>query len=300
MKTSFQLGLWFSLAGALGAALSARSVNAQSPGLPELAPSMTRKASNVADEADKAVNVRLISESSVLVPGRTSTIGVNFDIAPGWNLYWRNAGDSGLPITVKFETPEGLTIGEPMWPTPERHVLPGDLLDYTYTRRVTLLFPVTLSASSTPNSGPVKIKAVAKWLVCKEACVPGERAIELSLPIASSSSASADADLIASARARLPLTLSEQPAPIIRVAWQGRTLELACTAAEELMFFPYEGDTQPEDALQNGSAKRESLRLSYQSAETGQPVRGVLQVKRLGNVTYHLIEAPAVPSPPHP
>jgi thiol:disulfide interchange protein DsbD len=282
---------------ALGA-LSATT--AQTPGLPELTPTMPSKSTNIADEAEKAVGVRLISESSALVPGGSVTIGVTFDIAKGWNLYWRNAGDSGLPITVKFETPEGVTIGEPQWPTPERHVLPGDLLDYVYTRRVTLLFPITASPSLAPTSNGVPtsitIKAEAKWLVCKEACVPGERTIELTLPIATDAKPSTDAPLFAAARDRLPRTQAEQSSPIVSASWDKRTLRLASTGADELTFFPYEGESQPEDSLTQGDANRDALALSYAKAETGARIAGVLVVRRLGRTTYHVVEPPPLPA----
>lgn len=279
--------------GALSAAI------AQSPSLPELTPS-TKKSTNVADEAEKAVTVRLISESSALVPGRSGTIGVTFEIAKGWNLYWRNAGDSGLPITVKFEAPEGVSIGEALWPVPERHVLPGDLLDYVYTRRVTLLFPITVSPSLAPSSNGVPasltIKGAASWLVCKEACVPGARSVELRLPIATDATISNDAPLVAGARERLPRTPAEQSSPIVSASWDKRTLRLACTGADELTFFPYEGDSQPEDALTQGHASRDALTLSYAKAETGARIAGLLVVRRFGQTTYHVVEPPPVPA----
>lgn len=292
----FRLGPAFT-AGVLAVG-SFSAAMAQSPGLPELTPTMAKKSTDIADEAEKAVAVRLISESSALIPG--GTIGVTFDIAKGWNLYWRNAGDSGLPITVKFETPEGVTIGEPQWPTPERHVLPGDLLDYVYTRRVTLLFPITASPSlaHSSNGAPalITIKAQAKWLVCKEACVPGERTIELTLPIATDAKPSTDAPLFAAARDRLPRTQAEQSSPIVSASWDKRTLRLASTGADELTFFPYEGESQPEDSLTQGDANRDALALSYAKAETGARIAGVLVVRRLGRTTYHVVEPPPLPA----
>ncbi|MBL8746293.1 MAG: hypothetical protein JNK58_08065 [Phycisphaerae bacterium] len=259
---------------------------------------MTRRASNTAEEAERAVQARLFVESAPVAPGSPLTLALHFEIAPGWNLYWRNSGDSGLPITVKFEAPQGVTIGEARWPTPERHILPGDLLDYAYTRRVTLLFPMSIDPAAAATSTPVTIKANAKWLVCKEACVPGERALEITLPSTIEPLSSRDAELIASARATLPRSAADQTSPIVGVAWSGRALQLSCTGADELIFFPYEGDAQPDDALQNGHVFRDRLSLSYASAETGAPVLGVLQVKRLGQTTYHLIEAPPVPKEP--
>lgn len=286
------------LAVMLTAVFSAGDLIAKMPSVPQLAPSLIPKVRGVEDDAEKAVNARLLCDGTALVPGRAATIGITFDIAPGWNLYWRNPGDSGLPISVKFDSPPGITIGEALWPVPEREVLPGDILDYIYRRRVTLLFPVAASPTLSPSSGSVTIKADLKWLVCKEACVPGARSIEMTIPISSIAEASKDLHLIESARQRLPRSSAEQPTPMVSVKWAGRTLEVSCTGAEELIFFPYEGDPQPEDALVQGRRAADRLRLSYNDAETGVPVRGVLEVRRSGQTTFHKIESPPVPPGP--
>lgn len=273
------------------------SLRAQPTGLPDIAPSKM-KSPTVQEAAAKAVAVRLVAESMSLQPGAASTLGLTFDIAEGWNLYWRNPGDSGTPITVKFESPQGVTIGEAQWPTPERDVFPGDLLDYVYKRRVTLLFPIRLDSSLSNASGPVTVRAQVKWLVCREACVMGEREVELTIPISNTPTPSADAMRFEQARVRLPRTRAEQPDPPVAAAWDGRTLALSCLGADELIYFPYEDEPQPADALAAGITAGPRLTLTYSSVEAGARVRGVLQVRRAGRTTFHLVESP--PAPPNP
>ncbi|HBS28871.1 MAG TPA: thiol:disulfide interchange protein, partial [Phycisphaerales bacterium] len=123
-------------------------------------------------------SARLIAERVTLTPGKTNWIALTFDIAPKWHLYWHNAGDSGLPISFRVHAPEGVTVGEPLWPTPRRHVSAEIILDYIYEDRVTILLPVEVSGSAAAppaggGMGQVTIGATVEWLVCREACVPG-------------------------------------------------------------------------------------------------------------------------------
>lgn len=295
MKSRRHLRLVPALVVALIGAMGQSTAAAQTNILPEFTSKNSSAALSREQQAADAVTVRIIHEGTALVPGRPSTLGVTFDIDPGWNLYWRNPGDSGLPITIQFTAPEGISIGEPRWPTPERHVLAGDILDYVYRRRVTLLFPIVASPSLSPSAGLIAIKAHAKWLVCKEACFTGERSIEISIPLATEAAPGLDAQLIQSARDRLPRAATELTSPMIHAAWTGRDLTLACTGADQLTFFPYEGEAQPSNALDAADQKAERLTLDYRDAPAGAPARGVLVVQRLGSTTYHLVEAPPVP-----
>lgn len=291
----FKIGLaCVSAAIAGGAAVASAKV----PPLPQPGPAIKAKPANLADEAEKAVNLRIILDGTALVPGQSTTLGVSFDIAPKWNLYWRNPGDSGLPITVAIDAPEGITIGEPQWPTPERDVQPGDILDYVYTRRVTLLFPVNVSPSFAQSGASATIKANARWLVCRESCIPGARSVERAFPVATASSPGGDAALFAEARARLPRTPKEQPTPAVSLEWSGRTLRIDSSGAESMTYFPYEGDIQPEDALARGHAQGASLALSYPHAEAGTIVKGVVEVRGPGRTSFHLVESPPAPTGP--
>jgi thiol:disulfide interchange protein DsbD len=275
----------------LGALIPANVVHAQSPTVPDFG-NPARKALSVQEEAAQAVSVRLIAESTALQPGNPSTLGVTFDIAEGWNLYWRNPGESGAAITVKFDPVPGVTIGEPQWPAPERHLLPGELLDYVYTKRVTLLFPVTIASTVTDQ---IALRARVQWLVCREACVPGERRVELRLPLSNAPSPSADRPLFDQTRARLPRTIADQPSPAFTAAWEGRSLRLACAGAVRMTFFPYEDEPLPADALAAGHAASDRLALHYPAAEPGNRVRGVLEIRRESLTTFHLVESPPVP-----
>ena len=47
--------------------------------------------------------VELISERHAVVPGDTFYIALKMDMDEGWHVYWRNAGDAGLPPRIDLQ-----------------------------------------------------------------------------------------------------------------------------------------------------------------------------------------------------
>src|SRR3974390_1419563 len=61
--------------------------------------------------ATEPVEAGLVAERTALVPGEPLTIALRLAIAPGWHTYWRNPGDSGLPTTLAWQLPAGVSAG---------------------------------------------------------------------------------------------------------------------------------------------------------------------------------------------
>ena len=249
----------------------------------------------LSEAAAKAVHPRLISEEAALAPGRSGVLALTLDIAPGWHLYWHNPGDSGLPITWKIEAPDTLTFGEAQWPAPERSISAGEILDYTYSDRVTILLPVELSQSQ-PLGSEIKLRAKVSWLVCREGCVPGDGTVELTIPVASTSARGPDAERIDEARARLPKSSEAFRVAGGSATWVGQTLTLSVPGARSLEFYPYASENaQPLGLITDGAAQGSTLAIAYRLSEgDSEPVRGVVEVNREGRDWYYFVEV----SPP--
>ncbi len=65
------------------------------------------------------VEAELVADRAALVPGGELTVALRLAIAPGWHTYWRNPGDSGLPTTIAWQLPAGITAGPIEWPAPQ-------------------------------------------------------------------------------------------------------------------------------------------------------------------------------------
>ncbi len=84
------------------------------------------------------VEAELVPERSALVPGEPLTVALRLAMDRGWHTYWQNPGDSGLPTTLAWKLPAGMSAGPMQWPAPQ--ALPvGPLLNYGYEGEVLLL-----------------------------------------------------------------------------------------------------------------------------------------------------------------
>ena len=134
-----------------------------------------------------------------VAPGREVWLGLKIVHQPHWHTYWKNPGDSGLPTTLAWTLPAGISAGEIAWPTPKK--LPvGPLVNYGYED--TLLLPVPVRVDAGYAGSALDVRLSAQWLVCKEVCIPQQGEFALSLP--AQASTAVHATDFAAAAARMP------------------------------------------------------------------------------------------------
>lgn len=162
---------------------------------------------------DRRAEVRLIADQVQVAPGSTFYAGLQMDMDPGWHVYWRNAGDAGLPPRLILEdgsTVSADALGEFLWPLPS--LLPiseGQIMDYGYKDRVVFAFPVTVPADA---SGTLRIEAEADYLICESICIPETADVSLSLPIGQPAEDRAGGSLIGEWIAKVPTAFAGEAA----------------------------------------------------------------------------------------
>jgi DsbC/DsbD-like thiol-disulfide interchange protein len=191
--------------------------------------------------------VRLVSRWSVAAPGDDAGLGIEFRLAPGWHVYWRNAGDAGYPPAVELEA--GPLAGvELLYPAPQRFDLPGGLVAFGYEREV--VYPLAARLDGGVES-PARLVLALDYLVCAEQCIPYDARLELALPLAAA--AAVDGETVALVdgwRERLPLPVGELAGgrargELRRASGPELDLELALAArglaarAPDLFFAPH-------------------------------------------------------------
>ncbi len=152
------------------------------------------------------VTAELISEVKSIPPSGSFWAGIDLKIEDGWDIYWQNPGDSGIPTTVKWHVSDGLQAGEIKWPYPEK-IETASIVTFGYKNEVILLSQISASQVSKLNSS---LAATVDWLACKEICVPGHAELTLVLPV-SKDKAEIDSVLsvkIEEARAHLPMEMT--------------------------------------------------------------------------------------------
>ena len=164
-------------------------------------------------------------------PGKAVWLGLQLTHQPQWHTYWKNSGDSGLPTTLQWTLPAGLTAGDIAWPLP--HKIPiGNLANYGYEDTVLLPVPLTVGADFKPPAlaSEVEIRLQANWLVCRRECIPEEGSFALKLPLRGSTALHAKAFTAAMAAAPRPLmgpTSGVLPEPGARLDGQSLVLTVA-------------------------------------------------------------------------
>jgi len=128
--------------------------------------------------------IELLARQSSVKPGSDLQLGVHFVMEKGWHIYWTNPGDSGQPPSFKWQLPPGFSTGEMQWPRPERLQPSKELVDFGYSNEVLLPFRIH-TPSVISNHAPVEFDAEAKWLVCREVCIPEQANLHLTLTVSS-------------------------------------------------------------------------------------------------------------------
>ncbi len=126
---------------------------------------------------------RLISHSRSAAPGDLLMLGLLLEHDRGWHTYWQNPGDSGLPTRISLTINGEQQQSEILWPLPARFPLDDQLVNFGYEGRVVL--PLTVQIPADIKAESLQIEARASWLVCEDACIPGNGEYRLTLPLAS-------------------------------------------------------------------------------------------------------------------
>ncbi|MDB2444519.1 protein-disulfide reductase DsbD family protein [Gammaproteobacteria bacterium] len=153
---------------------------------------------------DYRIELQLMSELPVLVPGVVQTLGLRLKPEQGWHTYWKMGGDSGEPTKLEsWQAPGGTLIGELQFPAP--HWLPfyeTDLVNFGYEEEILLPIEVTLPTDFSEESAT--FSAVASWNVCEQICIPGEQILNLTVPVARTQDESLADPLFAETERLLP------------------------------------------------------------------------------------------------
>jgi len=215
---------------------------------------------SAASPIEEHASLELVSEQNAIVPDKELWMGVRFDLEDGWHTYWVNPGDSGEPPRIEWELPAGFQAEAIQWPYPTRLSTPP-LADYGYEHQV-LLMVMVRPAPGLKEGASERIAARVRYLVCRDVCIPGQKQLELTLPVKSVAGASSTAQGFEATRQRLP-----QPVP---KSWKIS----ATSAGDEFLlnlrigtltatpqFFPLEEEQVENAALQAATTIPGGIRL---------------------------------------
>jgi suppressor for copper-sensitivity B len=106
-------------------------------------------------------------------------LGLEFELQPGWHVYWKNPGDAGYAPVLEAIPPTDLEAVRLRYPAPQRFLLPGGLEAIGYED--TVVYP--LEAALRPQGGatsPIRLRL--EYLICADTCIPYRAELGLELP----------------------------------------------------------------------------------------------------------------------
>ena len=146
----------------------------------------------------------LVSEVSVIQPGKPFRVALKMSHSPHWHTYYLNPGYVGTAPKLTWKLPEGFQAGELEFPVPNKGEISG-LPFYGYEGITWLLQTITPPASLKEGE-KVTLSAKADWLVCQVQCVPGKADLSLNLTVGNAAVLDPKvADSFAKAAVALPL-----------------------------------------------------------------------------------------------
>ena len=168
------------------------------------APPASAVGTGAPDEGNPRVETELRVDVSQVKPGDTFRVGVHFRMDPGWYIYWKNPGDSGLSTEVSWDTP-GVTVSELRWPFPSTFRTPdGFIVTHGYKEEIILFAEARASEQAT---GSLTLSAAVDALVCEQRCIPAEMVLSRTLPVGKETVRDAESTAaFEAAQSRVPLT----------------------------------------------------------------------------------------------
>ncbi len=128
-------------------------------------------------DSNEHVKVRIVSAVEAVGEREHIPLGLQFQLQPGWKIYWRSPGDAGFPPDPQWMGSSNLKEAALTWPAPNRFSILG-LETLGYKDEVVLPFNAAVAAPGEP----LRLKSQIRYLTCKEICIPYEAKVSLDLP----------------------------------------------------------------------------------------------------------------------
>ncbi|MBV8275919.1 MAG: thioredoxin family protein [Verrucomicrobia bacterium] len=231
------------------------------------------------------VKAQLVADTQHIEPGQKFRLGVLYTIVPKWHIYWKYAGDAGIPTQIDWQLPPGFRADALQWPLPTRDQEPGGLEVFDYNEEV-LLFTEVQAPDQLPT-GPIELAAKSNWLVCERECVPGDA--QLSLTLNGGGQGPANQDIFSKYSASLPKAVSPAGYSLsMKPSGSQMVVEFAgVPQGSRLDFFP----VPPENVVLNhGKQAGNSVVLSVDGGAALERLKGVAVVQVNGKTDAFDVE----------
>ncbi len=123
--------------------------------------------------------VSLIAGNFITPEGQPKQLkaGLHFQLEKEWKVYWRTAGDVGLPITLDWKSSKNVKDIKVLWPAPKRSIDYGEIESIGYKDEVVLPLFVT----PVDETQPINLDIKVSYAVCHDICILADAAFKLEI-----------------------------------------------------------------------------------------------------------------------
>ena len=238
---------------------------------------------------DQHIEMHASTEFAQIHPGDSGLLAITLIIDEDWHTYWPGVSDSGFGINLEITPPVSVTLDEPIWPTPARHLMPGEILDHIYEGTTTIIVPFTLDDDAKPSDS-IRFEINADYLVCEQICLPGNAQAETSIEIIQSASTKSPTESAAEIRSiytHRPKTFDPKSQDV-RVQWITDAAAIMFRDATKIEFFPDTNCTVLAEPIAGGFTNSNRLIINFNERENKVLSGRIRSHERNGPVDYDI------------
>lgn len=247
-----------------------------------------------ANAADEHVSMAATTEFTGIHAGDSGLLAVEIHIDEDWHIYWPGVSDSGFGISFTLRSTGPVTLDEPIWPTPQRYLQPGDILDHVYEDTALVLIPFHVADDATPDDAVI-FDIDAEFLVCSDICLPGQANTSTTITILDESSEKTPTESGSKIRAAYEHRPQEfnPKSQDVRVQWIADAAAIMFRDATKIEFFPSKECTELADPIAGGSTDSNRLIIKFAQRENKVLSGRIRSHEPAGPVDYDInIKAP--------
>ena len=161
------------------------------------------------DYSDNILSVSIVTDSEQPSVGKSQTLALKMNPRKGWHGYWENPGDAGFANNFKWSLPEGISIGDFVYPSPSQLISNG-LMNYIYHGEYVLLAPFTISDDYAEGTSFDMVLEL-NYLVCNpESCIPESQSLTKTFTVGNGEIDNAQQDQFDAWKSLLPKPINEK------------------------------------------------------------------------------------------
>ncbi len=111
--------------------------------------------------------LEIVPTSNLIKYNDSYIFGIKIALEDGWKTYWKNPGEAGAPITLKWNEESNISQMEVLFPFPQSFY-DHEVETIGYEKEI--IFPVKIKPMENVDS--INTELIIDYLICKEICIP--------------------------------------------------------------------------------------------------------------------------------